>query len=115
MISYGSIEQYKGRQIDPGAVGRELGVSAIMIGRISKRDDVITIGAELIDARDKTRIWGEQEKVKFSEFEDGSHASCPQRIRQARPQLATSSGKRWTPKSLRNGPELLEPAHKPRD
>lgn len=73
VISYGSIEQYKGRQIDAGAVGRELGVSAIMIGRLSKRDDVITLGAELIDARDKTRIWGEQEKVKFSDLTMAHH------------------------------------------
>ena len=73
VISYGSIEQYKGRQIDAGTVGRELGVSAIMIGRISKRDDVLTLGAELIDARDKTRIWGEQEKVKFSDLMMAHH------------------------------------------
>ena len=73
VISYGSIEQYKGRQIDAGAVGRELGVSAIMIGRLSKRDDVITLGAELIDARDKTRIWGDQEKVKFSDLMMAHH------------------------------------------
>ena len=73
VISYGSIEQYKGRQIDAGAVGRELGVSAIMIGRLSKRDDVITLGAELIDARDKTRLWGEQEKVKFSDLMMAHH------------------------------------------
>ena len=73
VISYGSIEQYKGQQLDPGAVGRELGVSAIMIGRISKRDDVLTLGAELIDARDKTRLWGEQQKVKFSELMMAHH------------------------------------------
>ncbi len=68
VISYGAIEHYKGQQVDAGAVGRELGVSAIMIGRISKRDDVLTLSAELIDTRDRTRIWGEQEKVKFSDL-----------------------------------------------
>jgi eukaryotic-like serine/threonine-protein kinase len=73
VISYGSIEQYKGQQIDAGSVGRELGVSAIMIGRITKRDDVITLSAELIDTRDKTRIWGEQEKVKFSDLMMAHH------------------------------------------
>jgi len=72
VISYGSVEQYKGRQ-DAAVIGRELGVSAVMIGRISKRDDVLTVNAELIDARDKTRIWGAQEKPKFSDLSMAFH------------------------------------------
>jgi serine/threonine-protein kinase len=73
VISYGSVEQYKGRQLDPQVVGNELGVRAVMIGRISKRDDVITVSAELVDAGDKSRIWGVQEKLKFSELTLAHH------------------------------------------
>jgi serine/threonine protein kinase/tetratricopeptide (TPR) repeat protein len=73
VISYGSVERYKGQQIDAGAVGRELGVSAVMIGKISKRDDGLTVNAELIDARDQTRIWGGQEKPKFSDLTMAFH------------------------------------------
>jgi len=73
VISYGSIEKYKGQQVDAGSVGRELGVNAIMIGKITRRDDVITLSAELIDARDRTRIWGEQDKVKFSDLMMAHH------------------------------------------
>jgi len=68
VISYGSVEQFKGRPMDPQAIGKELGVSAVMIGRMSKNDDVITVNAELVDARDRSRIWGEQEKFKFSDL-----------------------------------------------
>ena len=68
VISYGSVEQYEGRQADPQTVGKELGVSAVMIGRISKRDDVITVNAELVDVRDRSRIWSQQEKLKFSDL-----------------------------------------------
>jgi serine/threonine-protein kinase len=73
VISYGSVQQYKGQQVDAGAVGRELGVSAVMIGNISKRDDVLTVNAELIDARDRTRIWGAQEKPRFSDLTMAFH------------------------------------------
>ena len=73
VISYGAVEQYKGQQVDAGVVGRELGVSAVMIGRISKRDDVLTVNAELINARDKTRIWSAQEKPKFSDLAMAIH------------------------------------------
>ncbi len=73
VISYASVAQYKGQQFDADAVGRELGVSAVMIGKISKRDDVLTVNAELIDARDKTRIWSAQEKPKFSDLTMAFH------------------------------------------
>lgn len=73
VISYGSVEQYKGQQFDAAAVGRELGVSAVMIGRISKRDEVITVNAELINVRDRTRIWSGQEKTKFSDLMMAQH------------------------------------------
>jgi eukaryotic-like serine/threonine-protein kinase len=73
VISYGSVERYRGQQVDAETVGRELGVSAVMVGRISKRDDVLTVNAELIDARDKSRIWGAQEKPKFSDLSMAFH------------------------------------------
>jgi tetratricopeptide (TPR) repeat protein len=44
-----------------------------MIGRISKRDEDITINAELINARDKTRIWGEQQSLRFSDLRMADH------------------------------------------
>ncbi|HKA20039.1 MAG TPA: protein kinase [Blastocatellia bacterium] len=68
VISYSAVEQYKGQQLDAAAIGRELAVSAVMIGRISKRDDGLTVNAELINASDKTRIWSAQEKPKFSDL-----------------------------------------------
>lgn len=73
VISYGSVVGYKGQQIDAGAIGRDLGVSAVMIGRISKRDEVITVSAELIDARDRSRIWGDQQTLKFSDLMMAHH------------------------------------------
>ena len=73
VISYSAVEQYKGQQLDAAAIGRELAVSAVMIGRISKRDDGLTVNAELINARDKTRIWSAQEKTKFSDLTMAFH------------------------------------------
>jgi len=68
VISFASVEGYKNQQVDAGAIGRELGVGAVMIGRINKRDEMITVSAELIDSRDRTRIWGDQETLKFSDL-----------------------------------------------
>ena len=68
VMSFNSVQQYKGRQIDPQAVGRELDVRAILVGRISRRDNSIIINAELIDTRDKRQIWGMQRSVNFSDL-----------------------------------------------
>ena len=42
----------------PEDVGRELGVRAVLTGRLQMRDSTIIIRAELVDATDGTRIWG---------------------------------------------------------
>jgi serine/threonine-protein kinase len=42
----------------PEDVGRELGVRAVLTGRLQTRDDTIILRAELVDATDGTRLWG---------------------------------------------------------
>jgi TolB-like protein/Flp pilus assembly protein TadD/predicted Ser/Thr protein kinase len=51
---------YKGKPVDPGKVGRELKVSAVVTGRVAQRGVDLTVSAELIDARTIAQIWGEQ-------------------------------------------------------
>ncbi len=46
-----SVFHYKGKEIDPIKVGQELGVSAVLSGRIVQRGDNLTISAELVDVR----------------------------------------------------------------
>jgi eukaryotic-like serine/threonine-protein kinase len=68
VMSLISVLRYKGNDIDPRAVGRDLGVQAVLSGRINKRDDGVVVHIELVDARDNTRIWGEQYTRKFSDI-----------------------------------------------
>ncbi|MBA2527038.1 MAG: protein kinase [Pyrinomonadaceae bacterium] len=63
-----SVFRYKGREIDPREVGNELGVSAVLTGRITQRGDRLTISAELIDVRHNKLLWGEQYDRKTSEL-----------------------------------------------
>ena len=67
MISLSSVLRYKGREIDPQSVGRDLGVRAVLVGRLVQRGDGLSIGAELVDSRDKSHIWGEQYNRKFAD------------------------------------------------
>ncbi len=60
VISLSSVLRYKGQPIDPLAVGRELKVRAVLIGRMTQRGPDLAVSTELVDARDNRRLWGEQ-------------------------------------------------------
>ena len=60
--------RYKGKQTDALKAGNELGVSAVLSGRIIQRGDNLTISAELVDVRYNKLLWGEQYERKMSEL-----------------------------------------------
>jgi serine/threonine-protein kinase len=60
VIAQSSTFKYKGKEIDVQEVARALGVQAIVTGRIVQRGDQLQISVEMVDARDKTQMWGEQ-------------------------------------------------------
>ncbi len=51
---------YKGRAVDPRQVGRELGVDVVLMGRITQREDALSIQADLVNVADGSQLWGEQ-------------------------------------------------------
>jgi len=67
VIARNSSFKYRDKNIDLQDVARKLGVQAIVIGRIARRGDDLTIRVELIDARDNKQLWGEQFNRKFAD------------------------------------------------
>jgi serine/threonine-protein kinase len=63
-----SVFRYKGKEIDPVKVGQELGVTAVLSGRIVQRGENLTISAELVDVRYNKLLWGEQYDRKMSDL-----------------------------------------------
>jgi eukaryotic-like serine/threonine-protein kinase len=68
VIARSSVFRYKGREVDPQAAGRELGVQAVLTGRVTQRGDSLLINVELMDARDNSHIWGDQYSRKLSDI-----------------------------------------------
>jgi eukaryotic-like serine/threonine-protein kinase len=62
-----SVFPYKNKEIDPIKIGSQLGVNAVLSGRIVQRGDNLTISAELVDVRQNKLLWGEQYERKMSE------------------------------------------------
>jgi len=60
VMARSTVFRYKGRAVDPQEAGRELGVRAVLTGRVLQLGDRLVIKAELVDAADGAQLWGEQ-------------------------------------------------------
>ncbi|PYS47238.1 MAG: hypothetical protein DMF68_16580 [Acidobacteria bacterium] len=69
IIAHNSVSRYKGKQIDAQKVGSELGVQAVLIGRLEVRGGELSISSELVDARDGTHLWGDQYERRISDLQ----------------------------------------------
>jgi TolB-like protein/Tfp pilus assembly protein PilF len=69
VIARSSVFKYKGKEIDLQEVAKGLGVEAIVIGRVTQRGDSLQVSAEMVNAIDKSQIWGEQFSRKASDIE----------------------------------------------
>jgi tetratricopeptide (TPR) repeat protein len=60
--------RYKGKAMDMKTIAGELGVSAVLTGRIAQRGESLTISVELVDVRNNKLLWGEQYDRKMSDL-----------------------------------------------
>jgi serine/threonine protein kinase len=58
--SRNSVFRYKGKEVDVEKVGGELGVMAVVSGRVTPQGNTVQVSAELTNVRDNTQIWGQQ-------------------------------------------------------
>ena len=66
--SRNTVFNYKARGADAQKIGRDLGVRALLSGRVSQHGEDLAISVELIDTKDDSHIWGEQYSRKLSEI-----------------------------------------------
>jgi TolB-like protein len=63
-----SVFRYKGKEIEPVQVARDLNVQAVLNGRVQQRGDQLTLSLDLVDARTGDQIWGEQYVRKLGDL-----------------------------------------------
>jgi eukaryotic-like serine/threonine-protein kinase len=66
--SRNSVFRYKGKDVDVQKLGKELGVAALVNGRVLLHGDNVEVSAELTDVRDNTEIWGQHYSGKSAEI-----------------------------------------------
>ncbi len=67
VMSRASVFHYKGKDVDPQTIARDLKVEAVVTGRIVQHGDQLIISSELIDARTNRNLWGDQYDRKVSD------------------------------------------------
>ncbi len=66
--SRNSVFRYKGKDVDVQKVGDDLGVTALVSGRVTPHGDNVEVSAELTDVRDNTEIWGQHYSGKSADI-----------------------------------------------
>ena len=68
VMARSTVFRYKGSQVNPITVGRELKVGAVLTGRLVQRGDTLSVSTELVDVGDGAQIWGEQYRRKLADI-----------------------------------------------
>jgi serine/threonine-protein kinase len=68
VMARSTVFRYKGVSADLQEVGRELGVQAVVTGRVTSAGDRLTIGVELVDVADGSLLWGEHYRRKLADI-----------------------------------------------
>ncbi|HSE97342.1 MAG TPA: protein kinase [Blastocatellia bacterium] len=68
VMARSTVFRYKGQETDAQRVGEELGVRAVMTGRVVQMGDRLVIGTELVDVSDGSQLWGEQYNRELSDI-----------------------------------------------
>jgi TolB-like protein/tRNA A-37 threonylcarbamoyl transferase component Bud32 len=55
-----TVFRYKGREVDPQTVAKELGVQAILIGRVAGRQRDVSLYVELVDVSSDKVVWSQR-------------------------------------------------------
>jgi len=67
VVARSTVFRYKGKAVDPLAVGRELQVRGIVTGELTQQGDRVLVRARLTDTKKGTQIWGEQYDRKVAD------------------------------------------------
>jgi eukaryotic-like serine/threonine-protein kinase len=67
VLASGTTFTYKGRQVDPRQVGRDLKVAALLQGKVMKLGDNLLIETYLVNTSDGAQLWGDRYKRNMSD------------------------------------------------
>jgi serine/threonine protein kinase/tetratricopeptide (TPR) repeat protein len=107
VMSRSAVSRYKGKEPDVPTVGRELGVRAVLTGRITQRGENLTVTAELVNATDNSRLWGQQYDRKVADALAVQNDIAHQIVERLRLRLSSTQAAHMTNRQTAN-PEAYQ-------
>jgi eukaryotic-like serine/threonine-protein kinase len=68
VLASGTVFQFHGETVDPRNVGKELGVDAVVTGRVIQQNDMLIVQVDLVNTSDGTQVWGERYSKRLSDM-----------------------------------------------
>ena len=100
--SRNSVFRYKGKDVDMQKAGNDLGVSALVSGRVTPHGDNVEVSAELTDIRDNTEIWGQHYSRKSADIISLQQQIAGDIAEKLRSKLSTSEKQQVTTQGTQN-------------
>jgi serine/threonine protein kinase/tetratricopeptide (TPR) repeat protein len=134
VVPRGVMFRFKGKNVDPFTAASELGVRAVVSGRVAQHKDTLIVKAELVDVVKQDQLWGDHYNRKMAdllEVQDELAREIAQRLQQTlnaevkkHPQSQVTRSPeayrlylqglqqsyRWTEDGLRKATELFQQA-----
>jgi len=73
VMSHSAVYRYKTHEVDPQQAGKELGATAVLVGKLNSRPIGVGIGVELVETLTGWQLWGESfdsERKDILEIQD---------------------------------------------
>jgi len=67
-MAWSTVLRFKDSKLDPQAIGRELGVRAVLTGRLFQLHDRLVVKTELVKVADGSQCWGQQYNKNLSDI-----------------------------------------------
>ena len=87
--------RFRGRDLNPQSIGKELNVGALLTGKITQVGKTLVVQADLIDTRDGTELWGDRYSRTFSDIfaiQDDIAAEIARNLKRRFSPLAVAKG-----------------------
>ncbi len=68
VMAYNTVLRYKGMKVDARGVGRQLGVAAVLTGKVIMKGEYLVVKLEMINASDGTQLWSERYNRRVSDI-----------------------------------------------
>jgi eukaryotic-like serine/threonine-protein kinase len=95
--------RYKGKDVDPKVIGRELNVRAVLMGRVRQLGDSLNVQVDLVDATTGAQLWGHEYESKTSDLLSVKQTIAREIIDKLRLKLSGDEQQKLARRDTKNG------------